>query len=551
MLLESLLLVFTRSSNRRTKRLVAYGLILILGLWLAGTVLVQGMLVPISHDEHQFVASGWLLANHGLLPYRDFPYFHTPYLVFAYAALFKLTSYYFLAARALNSVCAILSIIVLGAILWPRLQPLKGGWRVLVLGALPVIVIGNPLFAYSAGRAWNHSPAFLLFCLGILAHTRGFLELRRPRWQLLSGVLFGLAMGVRLTYALAAPAALASLALLPSGSRRKSRLALALLSGFGLSLLPLLLMALLWPGSVTFGNLVYPSLNTTYRAILSHGVVTSATSKLRALWGVYALSLPNLLPALACASVLGGSVVVGLKKGLRSTVGIWAASAFLASLIVGALAPTPAWEQYFFEPQIFMILIALLGICSLSLPAFRLPRGLGAAWLAGLTLVGAIYIAFHLPLAFWRTPARVWVPVETHRLGTLLRARIGSGRVLTLAPIVPLEGGLDIYPQLATGPFAWRVAPLMADQKLASLKMPDPDDLAVTLAAHPPAAVLTGFESQNAGFARGGPGGLEGPLAMYASTRGFTPHSLGTPVVKFPITIWVSRDRRSTKTFGR
>ena len=534
-----------------SKWLAAYGLILILGLWLAGVVFVQAMLVPISHDEHQFVASGWLLANRGLLPYRDFPYFHTPYLVFAYAALFKLTSYYFLAARALNAACAALSIVVLGAILWPRLRPLKGRWEIFVLGSLPVLAIGNPLFAYSAGRAWNHSPAFLLFCLGILAHTHGFLRLRRARWQVLSGVLFGLAIGVRLTYALAAPAALVSLALLPSDSPRKGRLALGLLSGLALSLLPLLLMMILWPGSVTFGNLVYPSLNTSYRSILSHGVVTSASSKLGALWEVYALSLPDLLLAVTCAGVLGASVLLGLKRGLRSVAGMWAAAAFLGSLMAGALAPSPAWEQYFFEPQVYMVLIALLGMASLEVSAFRLPRRLGRAWLAGLALMGAVYIVLNLPLAFWRSPAKSWVPVETHRLGVLLRAQVGTGRVLTLAPIIPLEGGLDIYPELATGPFAWRVAPLMVDQKLSALRMPDPDDLAIMLAAHPPSAVLTGFEAQNAGFARGGPGGLEGPLKLYARARGFSPRSVVSPVIKVPITIWVSSDRRSTKTAGR
>src|SRR5436305_1464747 len=42
-----------------------------------------------SHDEYQHIAAGVLFAREGLLPYRDFAYFHLPYLVYAYGLLFK------------------------------------------------------------------------------------------------------------------------------------------------------------------------------------------------------------------------------------------------------------------------------------------------------------------------------------------------------------------------------------------------------------------------------------------------------------------------------
>jgi hypothetical protein len=58
--------------------------------WLAaGAALLVGALLllwglnmrrGLNHDEHQFVASGALLARNGLLPYRDFVYFHVPLL---------------------------------------------------------------------------------------------------------------------------------------------------------------------------------------------------------------------------------------------------------------------------------------------------------------------------------------------------------------------------------------------------------------------------------------------------------------------------------------
>src|SRR5881392_3436095 len=52
-------------------------------IWAAIFLLLMSISVahPLDHDEHQFIASGALLARRGLLPYRDYPYFHLPNLV--------------------------------------------------------------------------------------------------------------------------------------------------------------------------------------------------------------------------------------------------------------------------------------------------------------------------------------------------------------------------------------------------------------------------------------------------------------------------------------
>src|SRR5262245_45862818 len=65
-----------------------------------------GMTKGLNHDEHQHVAAGALVAREGLIPYRDFPYFHTPYLPFAYAVLFRGTDHLLSAARILSAFCA-------------------------------------------------------------------------------------------------------------------------------------------------------------------------------------------------------------------------------------------------------------------------------------------------------------------------------------------------------------------------------------------------------------------------------------------------------------
>ena len=59
---------------RRTVQAVFYSLVIAV---LLSRSLTQG----ISHDERQFVAAGQMLADHGWLPYRAYPYAHMPYAI--------------------------------------------------------------------------------------------------------------------------------------------------------------------------------------------------------------------------------------------------------------------------------------------------------------------------------------------------------------------------------------------------------------------------------------------------------------------------------------
>src|SRR5436853_6215645 len=87
--------------------------------WVLPTIIVglllvaHGLFRELDHDEHQFVASGALLARHGLLPYRDYPYFHVPYLVFIYAAIFSATDHLLLAASLCSIFCSIATIVLI------------------------------------------------------------------------------------------------------------------------------------------------------------------------------------------------------------------------------------------------------------------------------------------------------------------------------------------------------------------------------------------------------------------------------------------------------
>ena len=84
-------------------------------LYVTLTALYLSVSTGLSADEHQFMASGIMVAEYNLHPYKDFPYFHMPNLVYLYALLFMLTDYPFLVARLFSALCAVaISLIILG-----------------------------------------------------------------------------------------------------------------------------------------------------------------------------------------------------------------------------------------------------------------------------------------------------------------------------------------------------------------------------------------------------------------------------------------------------
>ena len=95
---------------------------------------------------------------------------------------------------------------------------------------------------------------------------------------------------------------------------------------------------------------------------------------------------------------------------------------------------------------------------------------------------------------------------------TATRRWPGCDPVATLSPLYPLQAGLPLYPEFATGPFAWRVAGVISPELRASYVMAGPGDLARLFAARPPAAILTGFDPV-----------LEAPLEDYARGHGYRP----------------------------
>ncbi|UCF18603.1 MAG: hypothetical protein JSU87_11720 [Gemmatimonadota bacterium] len=479
---------------------------------LAVLVLFASQFKKLDHDEHQFIASAALLIKNGLFPWLDYPYFHVPYLLVPYALLFQLTDHLLIAARAFSAFC---SLIMLGLI-----AVYASGWfkgddariRVGVAAGSAIMLAGSPSFTYTSGLAWNHDASVLLSVAAALVFlSRG----RSPQLKnFVSGTLLGLAIGTRLTVLPLVAPFLAACFLLREGDRplRQSILALATFgSGLLLALVPLFVILAAAPDEFIFGNFGYPALNTLYREASGYSRAMSLPLKILFFLERVLADPGNLIIYAFLIFVLiriGAKLVIRVQDRELS---------FLLALIVfsfaGSLAPTPSFKQYFYAPLPFIVLAGIRGMALLRDRAeWKQVQRLFVAALVICFLRGAVgYWAIFQP-----GTSKSAVTAQAHRLGREVSQAVGDGGILTLSPIIPLEGGLDIYEEFVTGPFAWRVAALLAPEERERKRMTSPAELGSLLRERPPAGILLGLEIDD----------LEQPLLDFARATGYQALSL-------------------------
>jgi hypothetical protein len=496
---------------------VLNGLVTIaLFFFMAVVMLAIAMSRGLNRDENHFIAAGALLARDGLLPYRDYPYFHVPNLAFVYGVLFKWTDHLLLSSRLFSSICAWLSLVLI--YLFSFWESRRHPTRVRLATAIGVtfLVFANPLFRNAFWRAWNHSFPVLLTIVAFLLYRRSCLDKNPALWLLGSGLAVCLAAGARLTFAPTIGALFLAIVVEKLPRLKWKRIAWFSL-GVVLGALPVAALFCLAPRQFIFGNLTYNA--RLYREqILSSGLAGQTTVEFK-LWYLFSHILANpgnaALVACLCYFLFRSRSADGGDHRDLLTLGL-----VLLSLLAGAMAPAIPLPQYFY---------AMVPLLAMGLPVgiSRTPQFTRNDALVLFSLVILSIISTERGFHYLANLARPkdWTTLKIHRAGQQVRSTVEKGRLLTFAPVVPLEGGLPIYPELATGPFAWVIAPFVNAEERKVQRIPSAQGLADLFQGQLPAGILFGAEPA-----------LEEPLTDFAKAHGYTPKpvDLGYTVFRAP-----------------
>jgi hypothetical protein len=344
-------------------------------------------------------------------------------------------------------------------------------------------------------------------------------------WLSAGGALLGFAIGVRISSVTILPAFLLALVWFPGkfSWSRFIRLGLLFMAGFGVALLPLGWFFITAPQQTLFGNLGYDLLNSAYRVDVPvaydgntpiYGPM-SLSEKIGFLWDDVIAQPANLLLFASLAffdwSVLGFHLGRKDEHAFRNIL-LLAAAPFTA---LGSFLPTPSWYQYFYAPLPFTLLAIAAGLAYLI-------QGTGQArkWFT-LLLIQLALIANLFMLQDYRRMSflryiDLWKPLAIHRVGMDIQERLEpNGLVFTVAPLYALEGGLRVYPPLATGVFAFRIGSLLSAEQRQQYGILSVQDFEAYLDENMPDGILVGFDSV-----------LEKEIIEYAVSRGYQPQPL-------------------------
>ena len=490
-----------------SKIIVKNRFILLSVLFLVGLFILHftaNMFRNLNHDEHVYVASSLYWLQHGDLPYRDFPHLHLPNLMFVYSLLYIVTDYYLLAARAFSTFCGWLLLVVIYMLpfqlwrdrsRWDRSQWDRSQWETtLIAVCTTALFFLSAIFAYTSGRAWNHDLTVLLVVVAILIHGYALRQPDRYRWLMLSGFLWSFAACTR---ASSGPAVVAFIGLI-WWTQAKMSLRLWMTGYFLFGAiwpsLPTLYLFVKSPGNFIFYNIETHYLNADYLLMMNPNLDTGFLAKIRTfIQYVLYNRLGNFV-------LFGGYLIITCwafvrQRNLKKYPEVMLIALVILSNAYGALAPKQVFPQYFYIFFPLFTIGILFGLRAIDLNLNRYIK-------LPLVLIVTILALFNIPRfehAHEFLLPEEWLTVKAHRMGETVADLIQhEGSILTVAPIVPLEGGLDIYPQLVAGPIAMRAADVLPLDEREQYGLIGIDQLDEWLGEERPAAIYLNGQNDDA-----------------------------------------------------
>lgn len=450
----------------------------------------------LNHDEHQFLASAFMVMQYGLHPYQDFAYFHMPNLVYIYAPFF-LTPYPFLLARLFVGLCGIGICLILYFFARKLFSSYNKLISLLIPSSVCILFIHAPLYQSAVSCIWNHTPSTFFALLAFLLHCRGLFR-SKSIYLFLSGTCLGMAIGIRLSFApLLLPFIFTIVFFQKNLLRMKVVDILAFSIGGLLPNIPAIYFFFTHHEAFWFGNLGYARLNTLYREEMGWTTAMSLPGKIHFLFKIFfkeKLKLPAVLAYLYCFIIFAIDRIRKPAYLKFETIFLLFSIPFL---LLGSFAPTPSWYQYHFVLVPFLLLLTINGLADIR--NVRLLK----------TVVGPLMVAamvsffYGSPLLRGSTIKNLKEPrllalfslnEEAGLLVKLIGKGCQNGKVLTLSPLSTVIAKLPIYKEFVTGPFGWRVSHLIPEEMAEQNRLPLRSKIEQFIKKHRPCAIITGRE---------------------------------------------------------
>ena len=463
---------------------------------LSAAILANSMTKPVARDEQMYCAGAVCLAQ-GKMIYRDFSYAaQMPYHPLFCAALFKMfgTTHYLLVVRLLSCVCDILVMVCIVGVYRHVLKPSTTAGTLLGLGAV-VLYVFNPLVDYANGYAWNHDDVVFCVALSLWLFVTADFQTKPQYWRLAAiGVFLTFATFMRITTVLVELLFFIVILSLPAKSiKHRLKTALPFLAASAI--------VMIWPVSVIARapqafilNLV--KMPTIYGQWLKEiGMVHNKFALTFACLTTPGYLVLILLTIYLCLAGL----VFHRKLKKTNTKSLWLSALLPVVFFVIALIPPTMWRQYLAVPVPFLVMGLAFPLSFLRDISNKgnMKKHFKIAVFS--MVAGTLVAIFSFPFVLYRIPFALvpekWIPIEHHKMAEDIASKTKEPKqILTLAPLLALEGGCDIYTELSAGDIIYRIADTLSPEERQITHIVGPRTLAKIAQQSPPSAIIVGTE---------------------------------------------------------
>ncbi len=413
----------------------------------------QILFIPFDHDENHFLAAAYLV-NKGLLPYKDFPYNHTPLYPYIASLFYKISSYKFLTLRILAGI----SFLLISIIIFWQLYKKSIFLAIISLGT----IIFSKIIVFNTCLVRPNNLALLAAILAF------YLAIRPRKLSFFVGILLSIATDIRITYALL----FIPFRFLIDEGREIKKFYLGTILGA----IPVIFFFIKYPLNFTFHTIVQPIKRKSFYIFMGYKEYLGIDGRIKSIYNAIKLS-----PDLGLILILAISIAFATKIETKQKIFMILT---ILTIAIQCILPAPVWYQYLIPLYIFCIII-LAELYPINILKILMTFCL----IINLYLTGPWYW-YTSKLNFSQS-----VPQRIHDIGKFLSHLAGGeGKVLTLSTAFPIEASLDIYRKVPSV-FPWREAIFLDKSLRKKYILYGPEELEEITNRDMPKLVLTGLEN--------------------------------------------------------